>query len=735
MTDMTKPAGRERGGAVPVPGHALIDMTQSGVVTSWDPGAALLYGYLEKEIVGRAADVLCPQGMRAEEAEVLRRVTAEGRIERHEADRIRKDKTVVRVSVTSSPVISAAGAVVGVSEASQEISGQHASYGQVRGTIDSGRRGARDAQERSDTQRRGARDAQERIDAQADTQRHDARNVQERIDAQAGTQRRGARDAQEQVEAAQDSRRRDAQDLFDEQRDHGEREASDQDQGAGMTGSARRGAVRERIEAQERTDTQRRGARDAQERIDAQADTQRRHARNVQERIDAQAGTQRRGARDAQEQVEAAQDSRRRDAQDLFDEQRDFERRQALEQNEGLHAQVRQIQRMDSLGQLAGAVAHDFNNLLAIILSYAAFVSRRIDVAASSGGDESWDEARADMAHVQQAVDRAGALTRQLLSFASREAIRPLALDLNEVIGGVEELLRRAIGEHIRLTISLAEGLQPVLADAGKIEQVLVNLAVNARDAMPGGGTLTIGTENITTASPAGGDGQEQHVRLRVSDTGTGMTADVIEHAFEPFFTTKGPSRGTGLGLATVYGILTQAGADIQVSSQPGNGTTFTIVLPATSEAAAPAGQLPPAIREPRGETVLLVEDEPELREITERTLTVAGYHAIAAASGPDALEITRQHEGPVHLIITDIVMPDMLGAEVAQRIQAIKPGAAVLYMSGHAWPVLTCQSRLAPGAILLEKPFSAADLLDKAGQALCGVPQPPSASASEPAV
>ncbi|HEV3382452.1 MAG TPA: ATP-binding protein [Trebonia sp.] len=707
---MTKPAARRRVGAAPTPDRAVIAMTQSGVVTSWDPAAALLYGYLEEEIVGRGADVLCPEGLRAEEAEVLRRVTADRRIEHYEADRVRKDGTVVRVSVTTSPVFGAAGAVVGVSAVSQEVSGQQAAQARGGGTTASERRGARDAEERTDTQRHGARDAQERTDAQADTQRRGARHTQERIDAQASTQRRSARNAQDQVEAAQDSQRRDAQD-------------QEQDRGGRMTGSGRRGArnAQERVDAQ--ASTQRRSARNAQERTDVQADTQRRDARYVQERIDAQASTQRRNARDAQDQVEAAQDSQRRDTQDLYDERHDHERREAIQQNEGLRAQVRRIQRMDSLGQLAGGVAHDFNNLLAVILSYATFVSDRLDKAAVSGGDGSWDEARADMLHIQQAADRAGGLTRQLLAFASREAIRPMALDLNEVIGGVKELLRRAIGEHIVLTTSLAEGLQPVLADAGRIEQVLVNLAVNARDAMPGGGTLTIATDNISTAaSSVDGDGQERRVRLRVSDTGTGMTSDTIEHMFEPFFTTKSASRGTGLGLATVYGILTQAGADIQISSQPGNGTTFTIVLPATSEAAVPARRLAPVIQEPRGETVLLVEDGTELREVTERTLTSAGYQVIATASGPDAVEITRQHEGPVHLLITDTVLPDMLGAEVAERLRVIKPGAAVLYMSGYAWPVLASQGRLAPDAILLEKPFSAADLLDKAGQALSGV-------------
>jgi PAS domain S-box-containing protein len=594
-------------------------MTQAGIVTSWNPAAALLYGYLAEEMVGRGADVLYPEGRRAGEAAVLRRVTANGRAERCEADRVCKDTTVVTVSVTTTPIISRGGAVAGVREVSWKAGRQQA--------------------------------IQERPGATIGSERRDARRVQERAAAQ------------------------------------------------------------------------RRSARAAQERTDVQADAQRRDARRALERIDVQASTQRRDARDAQDQAEAAQDSARRDAQDVSDARRSGERREALEQNEALHAQVRQIQRMDSLGQLAGGVAHDFNNLLAVILSYATFVSRRLAVAAESSGDGQWDEARADMAHVQQAAERAAALTRQLLAFASREAIQPLALDLNEVIAGVEELLRRATGEHIEITTSLAEGLRPVLADAGRLEQVLVNLAVNARDAMPDGGRLTIATENITTAAHSGSEdldaGQERRVLLRVSDTGMGMSADVIEHAFEPFFTTKAASKGTGLGLATVYGILTQAGADIQISSQPGAGTTFTIVLPVTDEAAAPPGEATPSVWEPHGETVLVVEDEDELREVTRRIFAGAGYRVIAAASGPDALLTARNHDGPIHLLVADIVMPHMLGTEVAHRMRAIKPDAEVLYMSGSAGPVLAAKGRLDPDAVLVEKPFSGAVLLAQAGQAL----------------
>ena len=386
---MTEPAEHERAAAVPTSQHAIIEVTQAGIVTSWNPGAGLLYGYTEEEMVGQSAEVLRPAGRQAEQVAVVRRVIEAGRTERYEADLVRNDGTGVVVSLTVTPIVGPDGAVVGVRGVSWEVTGQRAAQDQAEMTIDSERRNARHVQAQTDAQRRGARDAQDQIDAQADAQRRGAQDAQDQIDAQADAQRRGAQDAQDQ--------------------------------------------------------------------IDAQADAQRRGAQDAQDQIDAQADAQRRDARDAQDQAEAAQDSKRRDAQDLFDARRADERRDALEQTEGLHAQVRQIQRMDSLGQLAGGVAHDFNNLLAIILSYATFVSHRLTAAAEGGGDEGWDEARADIAHIQQAVERAAALTRQLLAFASREAIRPLALDLNEVIAGVEELLRRAIGEHIELSTSLAE--------------------------------------------------------------------------------------------------------------------------------------------------------------------------------------------------------------------------------------------------------------------------------------
>jgi signal transduction histidine kinase/CheY-like chemotaxis protein len=391
-----------------------------------------------------------------------------------------------------------------------------------------------------------------------------------------------------------------------------------------------------------------------------------------------------------------------------------------------MQAQLQQAQRLEVLGRLAGGVAHDFNNLLGVILNYASFVSEELTAAAESApGWEGRQGAQRDVGQIQRAAERATGLTHQLLAFARREVVQPQVLDLNDVVTEVEELLRRALGEETELIVSRPDDLWPILADPGQIEQVLVNLGLNARDAMPGGGTLRIDTANIVVdaESVAGGSPAlpGRHVRLRVSDTGTGMTTDVMAHAFDPFFTTKGDSSGTGLGLATVYGIVAQAEATISIQSAPGAGTTFTIMLPVTDRAAVTIEEPTPYQRNPTGETVLVVEDEPALREVTERIFTRNGYHVISAANGPEAIARAADHQGEIHLLVTDVVMPRMLGKEVAERIRWSRPSIVVLYMSGYAQPVLASLGRLEPGVALVDKPFSEAALLAKAGQVLNG--------------
>jgi CheY-like chemotaxis protein len=274
------------------------------------------------------------------------------------------------------------------------------------------------------------------------------------------------------------------------------------------------------------------------------------------------------------------------------------------------------------------------------------------------------------------------------------------------------------------LRTELADDLWPVLADEGQIEQVLVNLAVNARDAMVGGGTLTIESANITvdadptTVSP---ELVGRCVRLRISDTGTGMPTEVVEHVFEPFYTTKSDGGGTGLGLATVYGIVVQAEGTITIRSVPGAGTTFTIIFPVTDEPVVPVPDNVSYHRTPAGETVLVVEDEEALREVTDRIFRRSGYNVITAANGAEALTLAAQYDGEIHLMLTDVVMPNMLGKEVVEKIREIRPNVDVLYMSGYAQPVLASQGRLDPDVNLIEKPFSASTLIEIAGRILDG--------------
>ncbi|GAA0548501.1 hypothetical protein GCM10010172_32930 [Paractinoplanes ferrugineus] len=379
---------------------------------------------------------------------------------------------------------------------------------------------------------------------------------------------------------------------------------------------------------------------------------------------------------------------------------RDLSERARAEQDKArlrAEAQVHRHQRLESLGQLAGGIAHDFNNMLGVVVNYANFV---IEEAAEPTPDLS--AISADAAQIVRAGKRGTDLTHQLLSFARREVVRPRVLSLNATIADISEMLHRSIGSHIELLLRPAADLPPVLCDPGQIEQLLVNLVLNARDAMPGGGELVIDTARLGA-----------RVRLRVSDSGAGMEPDVLERAFEPFFTTKGSGSGTGLGLATVYGIVTQAGGEVSIASTPGAGTTVTVLLPAALDTVPPADLSDIAVPAPgRGETLLVVEDEAALREVAGRVLSGAGYHVLVASCGSEALDLARRHDGTIDLLVSDVVMPGMLGKEVAERLLVVRPATRVLYMSGYAQPVLHSQGTLDPGVALLEKPFTAADLL-----------------------
>jgi hypothetical protein len=379
---------------------------------------------------------------------------------------------------------------------------------------------------------------------------------------------------------------------------------------------------------------------------------------------------------------------------------------------------------MESLGQLAGGIAHDFNNLLAVILNYSTFVTEELAAATESDWQTRLESAHGDLHQISLAAERAARLTHQLLAFARREVVQPQVINLNVVISGLEDMLRRTLGEHIELVTSLSDDLWSILVDPGQMEQMLVNLAVNARDAMPEGGTLTIDTGNLDVDSDqsAGSEAnQGQSVCMLVSDTGIGMSAETLDHVFEPFFTTKAIGEGTGLGLSTVYGIVAAADGHIMINSRPGIGTSISVTLPVTADEAFVPPETETDHRVPAGEIVLVVEDEEALRAVTERILTRNGFRVLTAACGQEAIEIAGSYQGDIHLLVTDVVMPQMLGKEVAEQVQRIIPGIKVLFMSGYARPVLASQGRLEPNVTLLEKPFSEPELIEKATKVLDG--------------
>lgn len=398
------------------------------------------------------------------------------------------------------------------------------------------------------------------------------------------------------------------------------------------------------------------------------------------------------------------------------------ERLRGQAERDKMERQLQQSQRLENLGELAGGLAHGFNNLVAVISNYAAFVSAEV---AKGGSQVSLPSVHEDVLQIQRAAERAADMTHQLLAFACREGVRPRPLNLNEVIKGVEQLLIRTLGAHVVLTTSMDPDLCAVLADPGQIEQVLVTLAVNAGDAMPAGGTLTLttGTTDIDATDPASRTGvvPGRYACMKVSDTGAGMTRAVIDRAFEPFFTTKSKGQGTGLGLASVYGIITQARGHVRVYSEPGIGTTFTILLPATGHDAVPARAPASASACGTGETILVVEDEPAMREVTRRILSRGGYQVITAANGREAIQVATNHDGGIDVLVTDIVMPQMLGQEAAERIRALRPGVKVLFMSGYTRGLLDSKGIAAGDVNLIEKPFTEESLLTRLRQVIAG--------------
>jgi len=380
-----------------------------------------------------------------------------------------------------------------------------------------------------------------------------------------------------------------------------------------------------------------------------------------------------------------------------------------------LEEQLLHAQKLEALGQLAGGVAHDFNNLLAAMMGYTQLIQRTLAPD---------DPRQSDLVEIRRAGERAASLSRQLLAFARRQVIDPRVVDVNEALRATEPMLRRLVGTEVMVVLQLAPVIAPVRVDPGQLEQVILNLAVNASDAMPRGGTLTIETGAVTLDEAYGRLHPDAtpgaHVLIAVRDTGIGMTPEVRARIFEPFFTTKEPGKGTGLGLATCYGIVKQAGGSIWVQSEPGRGATFKVYLPARAEAAprvaAPAAALPL----PGGtETVMVVEDEPTVRSVTVRILASAGYRVLSASGGPEALATARRHGGEIHALVTDVMMPQMNGTKLAALLREERPTVRTLFVSGFTEEAGVRPDQLSKGMGYLAKPFTAEALTERLRQVL----------------
>ena len=393
------------------------------------------------------------------------------------------------------------------------------------------------------------------------------------------------------------------------------------------------------------------------------------------------------------------------------------DQRRAEADKRRLEEQLRQSQRMESIGQLAGGVAHDFNNLLTAILGTCDL----IDLAQLQG-----PRLTAAIDEIRKASDKASALTRQLLAFSRKQMLQPTRLDLNCTVTEMETMLRRIIGEDIEFITELSADLGPVMADPGQVEQVVMNLVVNARDAMPDGGRLIVETADVVLDS----DYTESHVDvtpgryalLSITDNGTGMSAEDRERAFEPFFTTKDVGKGTGLGLATVHGVVAQSGGHIWLYSEPGEGTTFKIYLPVDQAAEERTTSPERETTDLSGhETVLVVEDEPVVLTLACRVLRRFGYDVLEAADPDQAVRLSHRTDGPIHLLLTDVVMPGASGHTLSRQLSLERPALKVLYMSGYTDNAIVHHGVLDPGAVLLEKPFSAEGLARKVREVLDG--------------
>jgi two-component system, cell cycle sensor histidine kinase and response regulator CckA len=380
-----------------------------------------------------------------------------------------------------------------------------------------------------------------------------------------------------------------------------------------------------------------------------------------------------------------------------------------------LEERLTQAEKMEAIGRLAGGVAHDFNNLLTVISGYTELLLARSETTG-----------REQLGEIAHAAEQAAALTRQLLAFSRRQVLHPRVLDLDEIVGGMEPMVRRIIGDDVNVGVRLAGGLPAVEADQAQLERVILNLAANARDAMPDGGRLTIETAAVELDEEyvaSRGDGTPgPNVLLAVSDSGVGMSEDVQRHLFEPFFTTKGPGAGTGLGLATVFGVVKQSGGSIYVYSEEGRGTTFKIYLPAAPgevDAGSGAGEEP---AECGSETIVLVEDDESVRNLVRMMLESKGYHVLSAEGAEEAERLCAERAGDVDMLLSDVVMPEVNGRVLAERLSAITPSLRVLFMSGYSDEAVYRHGEISPDAAFIEKPFTDRTLARKVREVLDGV-------------
>ena len=387
-----------------------------------------------------------------------------------------------------------------------------------------------------------------------------------------------------------------------------------------------------------------------------------------------------------------------------------------ITERKALENQLQQARRMEAVGRLAGGIAHDFNNLLTIIKGYVEMATNR---------SVAQPELRSDLQHIGDASERAGTLVRQLLAFSRKQVLKPKILDLNSIVLNLDKLLRRLLAETVEMKTIAGKDVGAVKADPSQIEQVIMNLVVNARDAMPNGGRILIETSNVELDDAYAQDHATvrpgRYVMLAVTDTGIGMTSDTVAHIFEPFYTTKESGRGTGLGLSTVYGIVKQSGGYIWVYSEPGKGTAFKVYLPRVEERVevSSTAQIPAAAARDGKETILLVEDEPSVRELTRMVLSKRGYSVLEALNPADAEQLAGSHGAEIHLLLTDVVMPGMSGHELAKRLTARHRNLRVLYMSGYTHNVIAEDGTLEEGLSFLQKPFTPQVLAQKVRETL----------------